>query len=115
MSVRLIGLNLESLHALGDGELGVLIRNQLQRISQDCVNRPHDTTKRKVILEISAAPIVNSHGEFTHANIEVECKAKIPVFRTTPYQMKADMNGFKFNQDFPDSIDQQSLLDDHDE
>lgn len=107
--VKLLPLNLETLHDLGDGELGILIRNQLQRIARDCLDRPHDKTKRKVTIEISASPVCNPRGEFTHTTIEIESKAKIPVYRTSPYQMQADVNGFKFNGDFPESIGQLPL------
>lgn len=107
--IKLTPLNLETLHGMGDGELGILIRNQLQRIARDCVDRPHDKTKRKVVIEIVAVPVVSPRGDFTHVNIEIESKAKIPVHRTAPYQMQADMNGFKFNQDFPDALDQLPL------
>lgn len=113
--INFVPLNLETLHELGDGELGVLIRNQLQRIARDCVDRPHDKTKRTVTLEITAIPVVSPQGEFTHSNMEIECKAKIPVFRTAPYQMKADMNGFKFNGDFPSEVGQLPLTEGDDE
>jgi hypothetical protein len=107
--VKMVQLNLETLHDMGHGELGILIRNQLQRIARDCVDRPHDKTKRKVTIEISATPVINPQGEFTHTVVEIESKAKIPVHRSSPYQMQADMNGFKFNGDFPDSLAQLPL------
>lgn len=113
--VKTVPVNLGTLESLGAGELGVLFKNQLMRVARDCLDRPHDESKRKVVIEIIVAPVTNQKGEFLHCDAIVECKAKVPTFRSSPYQLATDMNGFAVNQTFPNEIDQPSLLEDPDD
>ena len=50
MPVQLEGLSLKTLETL-DPRIEVLFQKHVQQISNDCMNRPREKSKRKLILE----------------------------------------------------------------
>lgn len=110
MAVQIVPLEFASLAELDDGRIQRLLRMHLARIAQDCMDRPGDKTKRKVSIEFIIEPQINQQGECDDARVTVECKSKLPVYRSKPYEMRVTKGGLLFNQDFPDSIDQPPLF-----
>jgi hypothetical protein len=103
-------LDFTNLAKLDNGRVDRLLRFHLQRIAQDCLSRPGDANNRKVTLEFSVKPMCSPDGECEGVHVEIEAKSKTPVYRTKKYEMRVSNSGLLFNADFPDSINQQSLL-----
>jgi hypothetical protein len=110
MSLQIVPLEFTSLAEIDDGRIQKLLRMHLQRIAQDCMDRPGDKTKRKVTIEFIIDPIVSPEGHCDDARVTIECKSKVPTYRTKPYEMRVNTRGFAFNEDFPDQVDQSSIF-----
>lgn len=109
-TTQIVELDFTNLARLDEGRIDKLLRYHLQRIAMDCVARPGDNTARKVTLEFVAKPVIDPDtGECMESRLEIECKSKMPTHRSKPYSMLVSNQGFKFNQDFPDEVDQPSL------
>ena len=108
--VQEVPLDFAHLQNIDDGKVDALLRFHLQRVAQDCQNRPGDKTKRKVTLEFSAMPVPDESGEAFEAYVQIEVKSKLPVHRTKAFAMRLGRNGFAYNQDFPEDLDQPSLF-----
>lgn len=109
MPQQTVALDFRTLADLHDGRIAVLLRNNLARISQDCMDRPGDPAKRKVTLEFVCEPVADDDGNVDHVKMKITCKAKVPEFKSRNYEMRVSKAGFLFNQDFPEAIDAQSL------
>ena len=109
--VQEVKLNFENLTELDSGKINMLVERHLAQIASDCINRPADETKRKVVLEFFAEPIPEEDGQCERAKIEIECRSKVPVYRSRRFEMRVSKGGFLFNKDFPGELDQPSLYD----
>lgn len=112
---QIVPLDFSSIAELDDGRINRVLQYHLQRCAADCVNRPNDKSKRKVTLDFTIEPVLDINGDLESARIEIECKSKVPVHRTKPYEALVDSKGFRINRDFPDSADQAPLFRDGDE
>lgn len=110
MTTKLVPLDFEHLATLDDGRIDRLLRMHVARAAQDCMDRPGDKSKRVVSLSIAVEPVVSDDGQCESTRVEIECKSKVPVFRSRPYEMHCTKAGLRFNQDFPEELDQQPLF-----
>lgn len=111
MATKTVPLDFAGLSILDEGRIEKLLKKHLQLAALDCTNRPMDKTARQVILTFNIVPMVNPISqECEKTSVEIECKSKVPTHRSEPFQMQVHPNGLRFNEDFPDSIDQQPLF-----
>ena len=104
MPAILEGLTLGSLESL-DPRIEVLFQKHVQQITQDCMNRPREKTKRRLVFEILFEPSVDPDtGECDEVKVTLEGKSKLPVFRTRSFPMQATKAGLRFNAESPDDI-----------
>jgi len=104
-------LSFATLAKLDNGKADRLFQYHLQKVAADMAARPGDATVRKVTFELILKPICDADtGDIEGAAVEIECKSKVPIFRTRKYQMKVQQNGLLFNADFPDQPNQPSVL-----
>lgn len=104
-----VALDLASLAELDEGVVTVLLSEHFRRVAQDCLDRPADSTKRKITVQFIVQPRMKPNGECDDALVTIECKNTIPTYRTNAFQMRLSKGGLLFNRDFPDSVDQTSL------
>ena len=110
MSQNLTKLTFASLGLL-DGKLEPLLDKHMAAIASDCINRPGDVTPRKVVMEFVVTPVIDpSTNECDDVDLVVECKSKVPVYRTRGYRMRVTRGGLGFNADSPDNPNQQTLF-----
>lgn len=113
---QVVDLNFSNLVDLDEGRIDKLLLINLARTAQDCITRPGDKSKRKVTLEFIFEPIADPDlGDCAGAKCEVECKTKLPVYRSRPFEMSVSNRGFAFNKDFPEELDQAPLFDQGDD
>jgi restriction endonuclease len=110
--MALAKLDFVSMPQLADGKVNKLLQRHLQRAAEDCMDRPGDKSARKVVIEYVFVPQVGQDGDCEKVICEVECKTKVPVYRSVPIQMRPTKGGFLFNPDFADDLDAQSLFED---
>ena len=109
MAQALTKLTFRSLKDL-DPAIEPLLDKHVSAISNDCINRPGDKTPRKIILEMVFLPIIDQDGECDEVEMTLECKSKVPVYRTRGHRMRVTRGGIGFNIDSPDNPNQQSLF-----
>lgn len=105
-----VPLDFSNLKNLDDGRIDKLLKHHIGNIARDCINRPTDKSARKVTLEFIVKPQPNPEGDAETASVEVECKSKVPIYRSRRFEMRLSNNGLSFNADFPDDINQPSLF-----
>jgi len=105
-----VQLGFDSLVELDNGVIDGTLKKHLAAIAADCINRPSDDSKRKVTLEFTVEPVFDHQTlSCETCKVEIECKSKVPVHRSKPYEMRVTRSGLLFNQDFPDSLQQGAL------
>lgn len=110
MGVQLEQLSLASLETL-DPRIEVLFQKHVQQISNDCINRPREKSKRKLILEFYVEPVCDPDtGECEEVRVSIEGKSKLPVFRTKAFPMAVSKAGLRFNSEVPDNLNQPGLF-----
>jgi hypothetical protein len=93
-----VPLTCEELANIDEGSLGVLVKQRLMAIARDCLDRPTVNTKRQLKITIDFIPVANG-PDLKHVEVQAECYVKIPVYRTAPMSLAANMNGFKVTQE----------------
>lgn len=104
-----VPLDFEHLALINDGRIDKLLRIMLARAAQDCIDRPNEKGKRKVMLEFEFEPEMNDDGECEKAKCQMQCRSKIPIHRSRKFEMRVGNKGFSYNQDFPDELDARRL------
>jgi len=108
--VQQVPLSFSSLSELDDGRIDRLMMMHIRRIAADCMDRPGDKNKRKVTLDFHVEPVIDDDGQCEYTKVQIECRSKVPTYRSKPYEMRVSKAGLLFNQDFPDSLDQPPLF-----
>lgn len=110
-----VPLTLKSLADLDLGKGAEAFQRHLRRAIEDCMDRPADTTARKVTLEISVVPVMEQGGDCTEVAAQIHCASKVPPHRTKIYSMGVRKGGhLVFNPDSPDDINQTTFLGEED-
>ena len=113
MSNQLIKLTLDKMGQIDSGRAMAAFQNCLQRVVQDCVDRPGVKTKRKVILEMVVSPVPYVEGntidcESIAATIKAKCL--IPNYETQELDFGFKNDGtLVFNPDSPTNHRQQTF------
>lgn len=106
-------LSLENLPALDLGKVNEAFRAQLARVVQDCMDRPGEQKARKVTLEVTVTPVLQSDGDCTEAKVQMQVVASTPKLRTREYSMGIRRGGgLVFNEDDPEDITSPTMFED---
>lgn len=108
MPVKFEALTLESLGTF-DERIPLLFRKHIVHISQDCANRPADPSPRELVIKISAIPEQNDDGTCESGQLSVTMTSSVPKFKTKPLPVLVTNQGFKFNAEIPEELDQPAL------
>ena len=103
-------LTLAALTGLDSGTAAAVFQNEMRKAVADCTDRPGLDTPRKVMLEVTIAPVTDSRGVCEHANVDFKVHSSIPHQKTRQYQMEVDSRGeLLFNPESPDDVHQQTI------
>ena len=108
--IQEVDLSLGNLESMDGGKIARLVKVNLQRLSQDCINRPNDDTPRRLSVEFEFIPLADETGECDSATCKILVKSKVPTYKSKKYEVRVGQRGFAFDADFPDSIDQAPLF-----
>jgi hypothetical protein len=81
-------LNMQNLHMLDGGKLAAAFDHHLQTALMDCEDRPHDTGKRKVTLEIEIVPVPDDVS-MGHVTTVYNVKTAVPKAKTRAITLPA--------------------------
>lgn len=116
---QLLELNSKTLGLLDRGKLSAVLELALERAVVDCLNRPGDDRKRKVVLEIDLTPKAEIFGETIScetAKGHYRCAVKLPNWESNSLSFGVQKRGknsaaLVFNEDSPEDVHQQTFLD----
>ena len=107
--------NLENLVQLDFGKVGLAFNSEVERVVQDCQDRPGDEGQRKVSVTFNFKPKLEPSGPLECDRVAVECEvtSSIPKRRTRIYDMMPRRdNKLLFNPDLPLEPEESTLYDD---
>lgn len=110
-------LSLDAIKNLHDGRISIAFQRQVERVVQDCLDRPADGAARKVTLEFVFKPVPDADslgGSQMCDRVEgyVEIKSKVPVLRSAPCDFRANTKGeLIFNTNNTTNFDQRTIDD----
>lgn len=104
-----IRLSLATLGQLDLGKIDAAFAAELRHVVKDCIDRPHEESARKVVLELAVTPRA-SDGVCSVVDGEFTLKSTVPPRRTRPYEMAVHASGqLLVNPESPDDIRQGTL------
>lgn len=75
------------------GRPAAAINRDIRQAVADCLDRPGDDSRRKVVIEIEVTPNCTQEGFCEDVDIELTTVAKVPRRRSRPVNMRADVKG----------------------
>jgi hypothetical protein len=109
-------VSLESLKNLDDGKPMAAFNLHLQRIANDCLDRPADGKERAVTLKVVCKPAMQDDGDCTEVKAQIFVTSSIPTHKTKVYSFGLRRNGvLVFNPDSLDAVDQSTMFEDDDQ
>lgn len=107
-------LTLENLKQLDHGIIPAAFNKEIERIVEDCKDRPTDDRPREVVLKIKMAPKVDAEAGDVNGDeilVDAEISSVVPKRRTKVYTMKPQGKSAIFHPDLPDDPDESMLYD----
>jgi hypothetical protein len=99
---------LGSLANMDQGRLAVAFDMLLQRLIEDCKDRPELKTPRKLTLQVTVEPCTEQGG-LDSVNVAFQFKDTIPTRESRTYNMAVVRGGVAFNEASPDVVRQMDL------
>jgi hypothetical protein len=96
MSVTVNGthVDLTNLHTLEPtGSLNRAFANKLRQVCEDCMDRPHEGDKRKVIMEVEVTPRLDGEDVASGVTLAFNFKSAIPPLKSTVYLVSCTPKG----------------------
>jgi len=108
----ILPLTLENLEHLDLGIANAAFQQHIKRVALDCLDRPGDSSSRKVTMEILIKPELLPDGSCDRVKLQIQIGSKVPTHRTKVYDLGLRKNGvLAFSEDSPDNFDQTTLFD----
>lgn len=104
-------LTLENLRNLSSGVVAGAFDRELERVMEDCFDRPALKVARKLTLSFSVVPVTDDGKVCQFANVEIKVAASLPPQKSIPFQMQATPRGLLVNPASPDDARQATLND----
>lgn len=103
-------LTLDSLKDLDYGKVQVAFQRHIERAVADCMDRPGDTSTRKVMLTCLLAPSEDQSGVGDYVDLQCHVVSKLPAHKSRVFQGKPRLRGgnaqLMFDTDSPDDVEQ---------
>jgi len=102
-------LSLQTLCEVGAGLPAAAFNRELRLVIEDCQERMHDMSPRKVTMTLEIRPKENGPGL---VDVTITTNNSVPKQRTRSYEMGlTDKVGMEFRPDVPDDVNQSSFED----
>lgn len=101
-------LELDHLEDL-DPRILVAFQKQAAEMAHDCMDRPGETGKRSVILQLDFVPVLEQGGTCEEVKTTVSLRSRKPIFKSKEYSAMPTKAGFKFRPGSPGNVRQATL------
>jgi hypothetical protein len=103
-------LSLDTLKDFDYGKAAAALEHALGIAVRDLIDRPGDTTARKVTLTIALKPLLEQDGDVVNADVGFAVGCSIPKWSTNPKPAAVRKSGHLLFQDMaPDNPDQMTI------
>lgn len=83
-----ITLNTKNLHHIHDGRVAMAIDHAIRMVSNDCAARPGEKSKRKVMIEMEAVPVLDSNtARLDNVELKFRVNTSLPKRVSQAYPM----------------------------
>lgn len=107
--MSLVQLSLDTVCKLDPKAIKTFDRH-LERIANDCYERPGDNKPRTITLKVVIVPMMSSSGECEKVDVQVQAESKVPPHTSLAFSCGLFPSGkIMFNEDAPDNFDQKTL------
>lgn len=87
-------LSLTSLQEMDNGKVVAAVDHAIRQVVNDCIDRPGDKSKRKVLLQIEMKPVLDKDlGVLDTVNSKFRVKTNLPDRETVEYPMLPTQDG----------------------
>lgn len=108
----MVELSLSSMQELDDGRVAAAFIAELKRVVLDCIDRPGDSSARKVQLLFTLTPVIADDGTCESAFGEFKIKSAVPDRKTKGYSFNVNKKGHLiYSSTSPDNVDQTTFDD----
>jgi len=108
-----VALTSETLHQLDRGKFSATLEAALQRVVQDCIDRPTDDRTRKVIVQFDVVPTYEEEDRVVYcdgAKAKYQVRARLPDWESKQLDFGVQRDGkLLFNEDAPDNHRQSTM------
>lgn len=105
-------MKLENLADLDNGRVSLAFTHELKRAVQDCLDRPGDSTARKVTVVFTLKPITDEAGDCDTVNGDFKIKSTVPERKSKTYNFAARKSGhLVFSEESPQNVQQTTFMD----
>ena len=112
MAQNLKPLTLTEMDELDGGRLGAAFRRHLERLANDCMDRPADEKGRKLTLTVEIKPVMDGETrECEGVSTEIAMKSNIPEHRSKTFLFKPTVGGLLVNPESPENFRQLTMHD----
>lgn len=91
------------------GLIDELFQQELARITLDVIERPGFETARKLVVELTVAPVAGQSGCLDSVHVSCEVNGKVPKQKTSGYSMLCGKGELSFNDQSRDNAHQRTL------
>lgn len=103
---------LANLCKLDDGKAERAFLLLCNRAAKDCLDRPGENKSRKILLEVTIAPVMNQDGTADEVTAQLSARSKTPDYKTRQYSFGLRANGIMvFSEDSPADVNQSTFFD----
>ena len=106
---------LGELTELDSGRVDVAWNKAVERVVRDCMDRPGDSSSRKVLLQLELTPVVSAEGDCEEVHGAFQIKDTVPTRKSKTYSFATNTKGdLIYSTNSPSNV-RQSTFDDVDQ
>lgn len=105
-------LTLENLPKLDFGKISIAFGDHVKRAVDDCMDRPGDSSTRKVVLEVLVNPAKDQSGQCEDVELACVVASRLPVHRSKTFMCRPRKGGhLMFNAVDAEHLNQRTFED----
>ena len=101
--------DLATLTELDGARIRTAFDQAIERLTEDCKDRPGVKKARTVTLTVSLVPLANDDGDLDTVDVDFKFKESMPKRASRTYNMLPTRKGLYVNEMSPDEVKQRTL------
>ena len=101
--------DLASLAQMQCGKVNEAVKQLMDQLKDDCIDRPAVKEARKLTLVVSVTPLLDDRS-LNSVNVECQISSKVPTRHTLPHNMTVDQGGMYYDDLAPADARQHTMF-----